>query len=88
MKIPMKQGDKDCNSVSAKKKKMSPVKYEKKTDDDIFDAITEGNLRKKMSQHFVETVKSNNEDENVFKSICGGNLRKKLQKIIHSSQTG
>ncbi len=26
IKIPMKQGDNDCNSVSAKKKKMSPVK--------------------------------------------------------------
>ncbi len=28
IKIPMKQGDKDCNSVSAKEKKMSPVKNE------------------------------------------------------------
>ncbi len=42
IKIPMKQGDNDCNSVSAKKKKISPVKNEKKTDDDVFDAINEG----------------------------------------------
>ncbi len=31
-----------------------------------------------MSQHVVETVKSNSEEENVFKSICGGNLRRKI----------
>ncbi len=68
----MKQGDKDCNSVSAKKKKMSSIKIEKKTDDDVFDTITEGDLKKKMSQHVAETVKSNSEDENVFKSMCGG----------------
>jgi hypothetical protein len=37
----------NCNSVSAKKKKMSPVKNEKKTDDDVFDTITEGDLKKK-----------------------------------------
>ncbi len=47
IKIPMKQSDDECNSVSAKKKKMSPVKNEKKTDDDVFDAITEGDLKKK-----------------------------------------
>ncbi len=76
--IPMKQGDNNCNSVSAKKKKMSPVKNEKKTDDDVFDTITEGDLKKKMSQHVMETVKSNFEDENVFKSIYGGDLRKKI----------
>jgi hypothetical protein len=40
--------------------------------------ITERGLKKKMSQHVVETVKSNSEDENVFKSICGGNLKKKI----------
>jgi hypothetical protein len=74
----MKQGDGDCNSVSAKKKKMSYFKNEKNTDDDVFDAITEENLKKKMSQHVVEPVKSNSEDENVFKSIFGGNLRKKI----------
>jgi hypothetical protein len=45
--IPMKQGDDDCNYVNAKKKKMSPVKNEKKTDDDIFDAITDRDLKKK-----------------------------------------
>jgi hypothetical protein len=45
---------------------------------DVFStAITEGDLKKKMSQHVVETVKSNSEDENVSKSICGGDLRKK-----------
>ncbi len=48
-----------------------------KTDDDVFYAITEGDFKKKMSQHVVETVKSYSEDENVFKSICGGNMRKK-----------
>ncbi len=47
-------------------------------DDDVFNEITEGDLKKKMSQHVVETVKSNSEDENVFKSICCGDLRKKL----------
>jgi hypothetical protein len=56
---------------------MFPVKNEKKTDDDVFDMINEGDLKKKMSQHVVETVKSNSEDENVFKSVCGGDLRKK-----------
>jgi hypothetical protein len=30
IKIPMKQGDNNCNSISAKKKKMSPVKNEKR----------------------------------------------------------
>jgi hypothetical protein len=45
IKIPMKQGDDNCNSVSAKKKKTSPVKNEKKTDDDFFDVITEGDLK-------------------------------------------
>jgi hypothetical protein len=74
----MKQGDDVCNSVSAKKKKMSPIKNEKKTDNDVFDAITEADLKKKMSQHVVETVKSNFEDGNVFKSICGGDLRDKI----------
>jgi hypothetical protein len=59
---------------------MSPIKNEKRLDDDVFDAITEGDLKKKMSQHVVETVKSNSEDENLFKSICGGNLRKKIAK--------
>jgi hypothetical protein len=78
IKIPMKQGDDNRNSVSAKKKKMSPDKNEKKTDDDVFNVITEGDLKKKMSQHVVETVKSNSEDEYAFKSICGGNLRKKI----------
>jgi hypothetical protein len=33
-----------------------------------------------MSQHVVETVKSNSEDENVFKSLCGDNLRKNIAK--------
>jgi hypothetical protein len=51
---------------------MSPVENEKKTDDDVFNAITEGDLKKEISQHVVETVKSNSQDENVFKSICGG----------------
>ncbi len=74
----MKQGDNNCHSVCAKKKKLSPVKNEKRTDDDVFDPITERDLRKEMSQHVVETFKSNSEDENVFKSICGGNLRKKI----------
>jgi hypothetical protein len=55
----MKQGDDNCNSVSAKKKKIR-------------------DLKKKMSQHVVETVKSNSEDENVFKSIFGGDLRNKI----------
>jgi hypothetical protein len=45
----MKQGDDNCNSVCAKKKKMSPVQNEKKTDDDDFNTITEGDLKKKMS---------------------------------------
>ncbi len=49
----------------------------KKTDDDVFDTITKGDLKKKMSQHVVETVKFNSKDENVFKSIGGSNLRKK-----------
>jgi hypothetical protein len=44
----MKQGDDICHSVSAKKKKMSPVKNKKKTDDDVFDTIPEGNLKKEM----------------------------------------
>jgi hypothetical protein len=57
---------------------MSPVKNENKTDDDVFDAITDGGLKKKMSQHMVETVKSKSEDDDIFKSICGGNLRKKI----------
>jgi hypothetical protein len=57
---------------------MSPVKNEKKTDDDVLDTITEGDLKKKMSQHVVETVKFNSKDENVFKSICGRDLRKKI----------
>ena len=48
IKIPMKQGDDICHSVSAKKKKMSPVKNKKKTDDDVFGAISEGDLKKKM----------------------------------------
>ncbi len=78
IKISMKQGDSDCNSVSAKRKKMSPIKNEKKTDDDVFDVITEGDLKKETSQHVVETVKSNSEDDIEFKSICGGNLRKKI----------
>ncbi len=56
----------------------SPVKNEKKTDDGVFDTITERDLKKKMSQHVVETAKSTSEDENVFKSICGGDLRKKI----------
>jgi hypothetical protein len=42
----MKQGDDNCNFISAKKK-MSPVKNKKKTDDDVFNAITEGVLKKK-----------------------------------------
>jgi hypothetical protein len=74
----MKQGDNNCNSISEKKKKMSPVENEKKTDDDKFNVITEGDMKKKISQHLVETVKSNSEDENVFKFICGGDLRKKI----------
>jgi hypothetical protein len=45
----MKQGDADCHSVSAKKKKMSPAKNEKMTDDDVFDAITEVDLKKNVS---------------------------------------
>ncbi len=40
--------------------------------------IIEGDLKKKMSQHVAESVKSNSEDENVFKSICGGNSWKKI----------
>jgi hypothetical protein len=51
--------------LSVLRKKITPVKNEKKTDDDVFDAITEGDLKKKMSQHVVETVKSNSEDEGV-----------------------
>jgi hypothetical protein len=78
IKIPIKQDEDKCNSVSALKKKMSPVKNEKKTDDDLFDVITEGDLKNKKSQHVAKTVKSNSEDENEFKSICCGNLRKKI----------
>jgi hypothetical protein len=43
----MKQGDANRNSVSAQKKKMSPVENEKKTDDDVFHALTEGDLKRK-----------------------------------------
>ncbi len=35
-------------------------------------------MKKKLSQHVVETIKSNSEDENVFKPICGGDLTKKI----------
>jgi hypothetical protein len=64
--------------LSVLREKKSPVKNEKKTDDDVFDAITEGHLKKKMSQHVVLTVKSNSKDANAFKFICGCNLRKKI----------
>jgi hypothetical protein len=47
-------------------------------DDDVFNQMTEGDLKNKMSKHVVDTVKSNSEDENVLKSIFGGDLRKKL----------
>jgi hypothetical protein len=47
-------------------------------DNDVFNQMTEKDLKNKMSKHVVDTVKSNSEDENVFKSICGGVLRKKL----------
>ncbi len=47
-------------------------------DDDVVNQMTEGDLKKKVSQHVVDTAKSNSEDENVFKLICGGDLRKKL----------
>jgi hypothetical protein len=44
----------------------------------VFNQMTEGDLKNKMSKLVVDTVKSNSEDENVFKSICGDDLRKKL----------
>jgi hypothetical protein len=47
-------------------------------DNDVANQMTEEDFKKKISQHVVDTAKSNSEDENVFKSICGGDLRKKL----------
>ncbi len=51
--------------------------------------------QKKLSQHAVETVKSNSEDENVYKSICGGDLRTKIAEyytfksnLVHIHITG
>jgi hypothetical protein len=38
--------------------------------------------KKKMSQHVVETFKSNSEDENIFKSICGDDLKKKISQNV------
>ncbi len=35
------------------------IKIERKKDDDIFNTISEGDLKKKMSQHMAETFKSN-----------------------------
>jgi hypothetical protein len=58
------------------------IKIERKKDDDIFDAISEGDLKKKISQNVAETFKSNSEDENIFKSICGGVLKKKISQNV------
>jgi hypothetical protein len=60
IKIPMKQGDDNCNSVSAKKKKMSPIRNEKRTDDDVFDVIvrvSEGySSRMMMDRHLGRSM--------------------------------
>ncbi len=53
----------------------------------VVNQMTERDLKKKMSQHVVDTAKSNSEDENVFKSICGGDLRKNWHKVTPSNQT-
>jgi hypothetical protein len=35
-----------------------------------------------VSQHVVDTAKSNSEDENVFKSIFGGDLKKEVSPHV------
>ncbi len=56
-------------------------------DNDFVNQMTEGDLKKKNSQHVVDTATSNSEDENVFKSVCGGDLRKKLAENNTFNQT-
>ena len=54
------------------------IKIERKKDDDIFNTISEGDLKKKMSRHVAEIFKSNSKDENIFKSICVKDFQVKL----------
>ncbi len=54
------------------------IKIEREKDDDIFNALSEGDLKKKISQHVAETFKSNSKDENIFKSICVKDFQVKL----------
>ncbi len=58
------------------------INIERKKDDDVSNGISEGDLKKKMSQHVAETFKSNSEYENIFKSICGGDLKKKISQNV------
>ncbi len=57
------------------------IKIERKKDEDDFNSISEGDLKKKMSQHLAIKIEKKKDDD-IFNAISEGNLKKKMSQHV------